>query len=294
MIDKSLSHVSIVGVGLLGGSVGLALRRAGFLGRRVGVGRRAESLATAIEYGAVDEVTQDVAQGISKADLVLLCTPIGRFEGLLRAMAPAVTPRMLLTDVGSTKAEVVRIAGRCLPRGSRFVGSHPMAGSEKTGVEFARADLFDRAVCLVTPTKSASTDDVSWLEGFWAALGGRPVVLSPRHHDTLLARVSHLPHAVAAALVRLALKDQAIDLAGPGFGDTTRIASGDAAMWTDIFRTNRRAVCAAIDGLISELQRFRDRLDRDEAAAIQEWLEWSRRQRDAWVDRRYQKEEFPT
>jgi prephenate dehydrogenase len=292
--DKALSRIAIVGVGLLGGSIGLALRARGFRGTRVGIGRRATSLEAAMQYGAVDEVTQDIATGVARADLVILCAPIGQFEGLMRAMAGALKPGTLVTDVGSTKVEVLRMARRCLPRTVRFVGSHPMAGSEKTGVEFARADLFERAVCLITPTSRTAPADVKWLERFWEALGGRPRVLTPQRHDALLARVSHLPHAVATALVRLALKDSAIDLAGPGFGDTTRIASGDAALWTDIFRTNSEAVRKALDGLIAELTRFRDKLARDDAEAIFEWLELSRRERDAWVARRYKKEEFPT
>jgi len=260
----------------------------------VGVGRRASSLEAALEYGAVDEVTQDMAAGVAGAGLVVLCAPIGQFESLLQAMAGALKPGALVTDVGSTKVEVVRMARRCLPRTVRFVGSHPMAGSEKTGVEFARADLFDRAVCLITPTPQTATADVQWLERFWQALGGHTQILTPQRHDALLARVSHLPHAVATALVRLSLKDGAIDLAGPGFGDTTRIASGDPRLWTDIFRTNREAVCKAVDGLIEELTRFRNQLSGDDAEAIHAWLELSRKERDAWVDRRYKKEEFPT
>jgi len=186
------------------------------------------------------------------------------------------------------------MARRWLPRAARFVGSHPMAGSEKTGVEFARADLFERAVCLITPTPRSDPASVEWLQRFWRELGGHTRVLTPQRHDALLARVSHLPHAVATALVRLAIKEAAIDLAGPGFGDTTRIASGDPEMWTDIFRTNRKAACAAIDGLIKELTRFRNKLSSDDAKAIHEWLELSRRERDAWVSRRYKKDEFPT
>lgn len=291
--DKSLKQISIAGVGLLGGSVGLALRAAGFAGRRLGIGRRESSLKAAIEYGAVDEVTQDVAAGVAAADLVILCSPIGQFEDLMRRMAPALPPTARVTDVGSTKQEVIRMAARCLPRGVRFVGSHPMAGSEKTGVEFARADLFDRAVCLITPTPKTDPADVEWLDAFWRALGGHTRVLTPQRHDALLARVSHLPHAVATALVQMALKDAAIEVAGPGFGDTTRIASGDPALWTDIFRTNREAVCKAVDGLIAELTRFRDRLASDETTALFDWLQQSREARDAWVARRYKKDELP-
>jgi prephenate dehydrogenase len=246
------------------------------------------SLSRALDYDAVDEVTIDVAAGVAEADLVILGTPIGAFEPLLRSMAPGLRPGTLVTDVASTKVEVVRLTSRLLPRNVRFVGSHPIAGSEKTSVEYARADLFEDALCLVTPTPRTPAAVVEEISGFWQALGGRTVTLSPARHDRLLARISHLPHAVAAALIQIAHPQGAIDLAGPGFGDSTRIASGDAAMWTDIFRTNARGMVEAIDRLISELQRFRDRLQKDDARTIEKWLAASKQIRDQWVARRYE------
>lgn len=284
---NSLDRITIAGVGLLGGSIGLALRAAGFAGVRVGVGRRQSSLRKALDCDAVDEVTTDPAAGVAGAQLVVLCTPIGRFAPLIQAMAPALSPGTRLTDVASTKAEVVRLFRQHLPAKVRFVGSHPMAGSEKTGVEFARADLFDNALTLVTPDASARPGDVRWMRQFWEALGSRTLVIAPAEHDRLLARASHLPHAVATALVRLAVRHQAIDLAGPGFADTTRIASGDPALWTDIFRTNRRAMIQAVDQLVRELQRFRRRLDRDDARAIHQWLTANKLARDRWIENRY-------
>jgi len=290
---NSLDRVSIIGVGLLGGSIGLALRAAGFTGTRVGVGRRASSLRKALACEAVDEVTRDVAAGVARAQLVVLCTPIGRFEGLLRGMAHALMPGTYVTDVASTKVKVVRLAGRLLPGTVRFVGSHPMAGSEKTGVEFARADLFERSLCLVAPGPKTPPAAVRWIRGFWEVIGGRTLTLTPREHDDLLARVSHLPHAAAAALVNLSVRESAIELAGPGFADTTRIASGSPAMWTDIFRTNRRAVIKAVDRLINELSTFRRRLDRDDADAILKWLTASKEARDRWISRRYKSKVLP-
>jgi len=286
---KHLDRIVIVGVGLLGGSIGLALRAGGFSGTRVGIGRRASSLRKALACEAVDEVTRHVAAGVDGAQLVVLCTPIGRFESLLGPMGGALAPGAYVTDVASTKAEVVRLAGRLLPRSVRFVGSHPMAGSEKTGVEFARADLFERCLCLVTPTGATSRGTVRWIRGFWESLGGRTMVLAPRRHDELLARVSHLPHAVAAALVSLAARNSAIDLAGPGFADATRIASGDPAMWTDIFHTNRRAMIRVVDQLIAELTRLRHRIDRDDTRAILDWLESGKETRDRWISQHYRR-----
>lgn len=290
---NDLGQVSIVGVGLLGGSIGLALRAAGCSARRVGIGHRATSLQKAIECDAVDAVTQDVVEGVSGARLVILCTPIGQMEPLLDRMAPALAPGTYVTDVASTKMQIVQMAERILPHHVRFVGSHPMAGSEKTGVDFARADLFQLATCILTPTARSKPATVRWMRRFWEALGCRTVVASPDTHDRMLAYVSHLPHAAAAALVGLAVRESAIDLAGPGFADTTRIASGNPAMWTDIFRTNRPWMLEAIDRLIAELTSLRQKLDRDEARAVVEWLTAGQKARDEWISRRYRKKVLP-
>jgi len=290
---KNLEQVTVVGVGLLGGSVGLALQAVGFSGRRVGVGRRASSLCKAMAVEAVDEVTRDITKGVADADLVVLCSPISRFEPLLRGMAEALKPGAIVTDVGSTKAHVVRIAKRLLPKYVHFVGSHPIAGSEKTSVAFARADLFERALCLVTPTKRTDKAAVQTVRMFWASLGGHVQLISPADHDRLLARVSHLPHVVATALVHLSLKNDAIDLAGPGFADTTRTASGDPAMWTDILGTNQKAMVRSIDQLITELTRLRKRLERDQLQAVCDWLATGKQARDRWIDRRYRKKVLP-
>ena len=251
------------------------------------------SLRKALACDAVDEVTRDVAGGVSGAELVVVCTPIRRFEGLLDGMVGSLEPGTYVTDVASTKAEVVRLAGRLLPRSVRFVGSHPMAGSEKTGVEFARADLFEGSLCLVTPVPTTAAATVRWVRRFWESLGACTQSIAPRRHDELLARVSHLPHAVATALVSLSVRDSAIELAGPGFADTTRIASGDPAMWTDILRTNRPAMIRAVDQLIRELSTLRRRLDRDDADAICRWLAASKQSRDRWILRRYKKKVLP-
>ncbi|HSW45346.1 MAG TPA: prephenate dehydrogenase/arogenate dehydrogenase family protein [Phycisphaerae bacterium] len=285
---NKLSCIAIVGVGLLGGSIGLALRAAGYTGRRLGLGRRRISLDKALKYDAVDEVTCDIAAGVAKADLVILGSPIGSFEPLLEQMAPALRPGTLITDMASTKTEVVRLTSKLLPRHVRFVGSHPMAGSEKTGVEYARADLFEGALCLITPTRTTPGETVQAVKWFWKSLGGRTVTLSPQRHDKLLARISHLPHAVAAALIQLSRRDKAIDLAGPGFADSTRIASGDPSMWRDIFRTNSISMIQAIDLLVVELKMFKELLRKDEAGAIEKWLADSKLTRDQWVARRYE------
>ena len=284
---KSLNKIAIVGVGLLGGSIGLAMRAAGYTTKRVGIGRRKESLDKALEYDAVDEVTVDMASGVRDADLVVVCTPIGIMEGMFEQMAPHLPEGCIVTDVGSTKATIVRLADRLLPRTVHFIGSHPIAGSEKTGVEFARADLFQHAVCIVTPAKRCDPAVGNAMVEFWKSLGSHVHTLEPKKHDQVLAQVSHLPHAVAAALVLLAEQGKSTMYAGTGFGDTTRIASGDPALWRDIFGTNREAVLKALDALEHELHNFRKAVKDGDDSALVAWLSKAKAARDAWVRQRY-------
>jgi prephenate dehydrogenase len=292
LIKNELKKIAIVGVGLLGGSIGLAVRATGSPAQRVGIGRRRTTLEKALAYDAVDEVTLDMAEGVRDADLIIVCTPIGVMRSMFEQMADHLPSGCIVTDVGSTKVQVVRLAESILPKHGRFVGSHPIAGSEKTSVEFARADLFQKAVCIVTPTRRSDAAAVNGLRAFWEALGGHTYSLSPAAHDRVLARVSHLPHAVAAALVLLADAGKGIRYAGTGFGDTTRIASGDPAMWRDIFASNRDSVLRAIDALERELKRFRRIVQTNDGRALLAWLGKAKARRDAWIQQRYAQKEI--
>jgi len=289
---NKLRRIAIVGVGLLGGSIGLAIRSAGSAAKRIGIGRRMSSLEKAAAFDAVDEITVDVAEGVGDAELVVVCTPIGVIRSMFERMAPCLPKGCVVTDVASTKAEVVRLAEAIFPKHVRFVGSHPMAGSEKTSVEFARADLFQNAACIVTPTRRSDPATVRSLRVFWEELGGHVHLLSPARHDRVLARVSHLPHAVAAALVLLADAGDGTRYAGPGFGDATRIASGDPDLWRDVFASNRKAVLRALDSLGSELGRFRRILETGDDRALTAWLARAKAKRDAWIAKRYAKKEI--
>ena len=229
--------------------------------------------------GAIDEMYDDPAAAVRNADLVILCTPVGAFPEVLRAIGPALTSGALVTDVGSTKASVVEVARKLLPSHAKFVGSHPMAGSEKRGVEFARADLMGGALCITTPNESTDAGALESVESFWKLLGMRTTRLSPVEHDRRLADVSHLPHAVAAALVAIQ-SDGALDLAGKGFADTTRIAAGDGGLWRDILLDNRDHVIAGIERLSGELARLAARLRADDAQGVKEWLDAAAARRD--------------
>jgi prephenate dehydrogenase len=266
-------RVSIFGVGLLGGSIGLALRAVAPDCRIVGYGHRTSTLEQARQFGAIDEMTTDPAEAARGADCLILCTPVGIFPQLLQSIAPVLSPDAIVTDVGSTKRSVVRAAEQLLQPGhGTFVGSHPMAGSEKRGVEFARADLFQGARCIITPTERTDATAVGRVEALWTLLGMNVVRLSPEEHDRLVCDISHLPHTVAAALVAMQ-DDAALPLAGKGFLDTTRIAGGDGGLWRDILQDNADNVAASLRRLGATLDRVAALLEpskRDELAA---WLD---------------------
>ena len=271
-------QVTILGVGLLGGSIGLALRSAAPGCRIVGYGHRRQSLDKAREIGLVDAAELDPAAAVAGSDLVVLCTPVATFEQLLGHIAPALSPQALVTDVGSTKRSVVRSAESLLPKTVEFVGSHPIAGSEKRGVDFSRADLFSNQLCILTPTAKTSREALRHIEQFWTLLGMRIARLSPRDHDRLLADVSHLPHLLAAALVAMQ-KDAALDLCGKGFLDTTRIAGGDGGLWRDILLDNADNLRAGLARLRSQLSAVEKMLNAKSGDALRDWL-------DAAADRR--------
>jgi prephenate dehydrogenase len=271
-------QLTILGVGLLGGSIGLAVRSAAPDCRIVGFGHRKASLERALEIGAVDRIDLDPASSVAGSDLVILCTPVGLFGQILGQISASLAPGALVTDVGSTKRSVVRLAESHLPKGVEFVASHPIAGSEKRGVEFSQADLFRNQLCIVTPTARTNPAALDRMEQFWRLLGMRTTRLSPEDHDRILADVSHLPHLVAAALVAMQ-KDGDIEFSGKGFLDTTRIAGGDGGLWRDIFLDNADSLKAGLRRLRHQFAQVEKMLDAKSADALRDWL-------DAAADRR--------
>jgi prephenate dehydrogenase len=266
------TRLSILGVGLLGGSIGLAVKAAGMPCHVVGYGHRKSTLDRALEVGAIDESATSSKAAVKGADLIILCTPVGLFEQLLAEIAPEISTGAIVTDVGSTKRSIVKLGEKLVPRSAHFIGSHPMAGSEKRGVEFARADLFQGARCILTPTQSSPSKVVEQVEAFWLKLGMTTTRMSPQEHDRLVCDISHLPHAVAAALISLQ-HEAALPLAGKGFLDSTRIASGDGTLWRDILSDNA-------DNLADSIARFRGQLDEvlkllapDKREELARWLD---------------------
>jgi prephenate dehydrogenase len=279
--------ITIIGVGLLGGSIGMATRQRRLAGEVAGYVRRKSSLKDCERAGAVDYSTTDLLAAVSNADLVILCTPLAQMRSLAQQFLPALKRGAIVTDVGSVKAGVVRELETIIAKaGAHFVGSHPMAGGEKMGVLAARADLYANAVCVVTPTKKSNADVVRKVEKFWKSLGARVLKLDAAQHDLLVSRSSHLPHVVAATLANLVLnpaapKTQAA-LCATGFRDTTRIASGSPEMWRDIALANRQNLLRALAAFEMELKKFQSALKRGDARAIEKFYTTAKQRRDHW------------
>lgn len=275
MRSKTLDTVAIIGVGLLGGSLGMALKQKGLARRVIGVARRAQALQKALELGAVDEGGLDAIPAVSEAGLVILATPMLQMPNLLTTIAPAVPAGCVLSDMGSAKSTIAEFADSLAL--SNFVGGHPMAGSEKKGVEYARPDLFAGAIYFLTPTLKTSKNAVSMLRDLAQNLGAAPVVLSPDQHDRIVAVTSHLPHLLAASLLKLALAtthSEPMTKKGmaTGFRDLTRVASGDVEMWRDVFLSNRKHLLKALDAFSEVCAEVRGLLQGEDTSALAEWL----------------------
>ena len=280
-----LNRVSILGVGLLGGSIGLAIRSRMTSSRVAGYGHRSATLEKAIEIGAIDEAHATLPTAVQGADLVILCTPVGMLEEMLRQIAAHLKPGAIVTDVGSTKRSVVTAAEKILPASVHFVGSHPMAGSEKRGVEYARTDLFEHATCILTPTPNTDAESLAKVEKFWQSLGMKTTILSPEDHDRHLAGISHLPHALAAALVAMQ-DDAALPLAGKGFLDATRIAGGDGTLWRDILHDNADNMRSALTRLQGELATLLAMLEPTQTAELEQWLNHAAKRRETLLQQK--------
>jgi prephenate dehydrogenase len=277
-----VSTLALVGVGLIGGSVGLAARRRGVGTRVVGFDRDRAALEQALARGILDEAAPDLAAAARAADLVVFCTPVDTIAAHVLAAAPACRPGSVLTDVGSTKAAIVRDLQGRLPAGVAFVGSHPLAGSEKNGPAFARADLFDDRLVVVTPMAPVDDRALSRVTAFWHSLGAAVRAMGPEEHDRALALTSHLPHLLASALAGV-LPPEWAELTATGFRDTTRLAAGDPALWAAIFRSNQGSVLAALERLDGWLSRFRCALADGDTAALVELLRQGKAARDGLV-----------
>lgn len=274
----------IAGVGLIGASLGLALRERGAVGEIVGLGRSAANLRVACERGAIDRSERDPARATRDVDLVVVATPVGTIAPLVATLARTLPPSAVITDVGSVKGPVVTAVERALGRtAGRFCGSHPIAGTEQAGAAAALRDLLDDRRCILTPTARTTQRARRRVAALWRAAGMRVEAMTTGRHDELYALVSHLPHVVASALVNAVTerdrKGRALAFAGSGFRDTTRIAASPGTVWRDILLANREPVLQALAAFGSACERLRAAIAASDSDAIAGELERARRAR---------------
>jgi prephenate dehydrogenase len=276
--------VAIIGVGLIGGSIGLALLKRQISRHVIGIGRNSNSLNKALAGGCVTKATTDLRTGVKQAQLIVVCTPVDQIAAHVAEAGRHCPFGSPITDVGSTKAAWIPAAeaGLISRFGTQvpFVGSHPIAGSEKTGPEAASADMFESRTVVVTPTPASDPDSTAAIECFWQLLGARVVRMNPEEHDRSLAYTSHLPHLVAAALAHSTPPDE-LDLTGTGWQDTTRIAAGDAELWRQILLANRGGTLLALADFERVLVEYRSALESADGAKLAELLAEGKRRRDA-------------
>jgi len=272
-------QLAILGPGLLGGSIALAARARGGFGVSLWA-RRPEAVAEVERLQIADRATSDLRAAVADASLIVLCVPVGAMPALAAQIVEVMPVDAIVTDVGSVKGTVCAELAAIFRDRGRFVGSHPMAGSDQTGIAFARADLFAGAAAIVTPRADSDPAALAQVAAFWELLGARVLQVAPAEHDRIVALISHLPHLLAAVLVETVASEDpaAFDFCGPGFRDTTRVAGGPPAMWAEILRTNSTAVRAATEALIEKLRGIATLLDRDRP--MTEFLTQAKTQRD--------------
>lgn len=269
----------------MGGSLGLRLKSFPNPPTVVGFGRSQESLERAVARGAIDSFSLDATQAVEGADLIVLCAPVMSIPDQMTAISRGLKDGAIVTDVGSTKAWITSEAEKRLPKGARFVGSHPMAGSERSGIDSADPALYEQAIVVVTPSRSSDEDAISKVEELWELVGAITITISAEAHDRIVASISHLPHVAAAMLVttvaeRAKKETRTWDLAAGGFRDTTRIASSHPEIWRDICLTNKKAILDVLDGFHRDLTEFRIALNRDDGAALEKFFGRAREGRE--------------
>ncbi|MDD5422851.1 MAG: prephenate dehydrogenase [Candidatus Omnitrophota bacterium] len=280
---RMFNKVTIIGVGLIGGSIGLAVKKSGLAEEVTGVFRRSSTMKKALKRKSVDKGTMSVRDGMHDADLIILATPVSSIPLLARDAVDFAKEGAIITDVGSTKRWITAQIDKMTSRsGIFFVGSHPMAGSEHTGVEFARDDLMEGAPCIVVKTVKTRRSALRKVTRFWRALGAEVEVMSPSRHDKSVSLISHLPHIIAFSLAG-AVPAKEIAYAAEGFKDTTRVASSDPELWADIFMTNKAEVVKAGKLFINYFNTIKKALSDGDYGKLVRILRRSKAKRDKFV-----------
>jgi prephenate dehydrogenase len=279
-----IRRLAIIGVGLIGGSLARVLREKGEVGEIVGIGRGLANLERAVELGVIDRYSTDPRTGVAGADLVFLATPVCKIADIVRQIAPVLAPGAIVTDGGSVKGEIVAACEPLMPAGCHFVGGHPIAGTEKSGVEASFATLYQGRRCILTPTERTDAAALQTVVRLWELAGSEVVLMDVAKHDRVVAAISHLPHMVAYSLVNAVADydrcDEAIlKYSAGGFRDFTRIASSDPVMWRDIALMNRESILEMMDFFADHLGRLRQLVAAGDGDGLAEFFIRSREHR---------------
>ncbi|MDG2413191.1 MAG: prephenate/arogenate dehydrogenase family protein [Hyphomicrobiales bacterium] len=262
-MNNTFEKVCIVGLGLIGGSIGLAIKRSNISNQITGYARSNSTLERAIELGLVDSVKDNLKDAVNNSDLVILATPLSTFRELVEEMSPFLKKGCIITDTGSAKLTVIEDLKDILPNGVEFVPGHPIAGTEESGPDAGFAELFDNRWCILTPTEDNSSNAVDLVKGFWESIGSKVEIMDPMHHDKVLAITSHIPHLIAFNIVGTAnnlanvTEKEVVKYSAGGFRDFTRIAASDPKMWSDIFTYNSDAVLEMLDLFSNDLAKLK-------------------------------------
>ncbi len=273
--------VTIVGVGLMGGSLGMAIKKHNIVKEVVGISQKDSSLGHALKNNVIDHAATDLKSAVQNADLVILATPVKTIINLLSTIGPHLRRHCIVTDVGSTKASIVEAAQKFLPPHVLFVGSHPLAGSEKRGSAYATADLFEGAMCIMTPIEHTNRLAKEKVKHFWMNIGCTVKMLPPEEHDKIVAYISHLPHLVAYGLMG-AIPQEYLEYAAQGFKDTTRVASSSPQMWNDICMVNKKNIVKSLDELVKNLAAYRKAIIGKDESGLMDHFEKAKVKRDSF------------
>ncbi len=282
----NVKRIAIYGVGLIGGSIGLALKNQGFKGKIIGVGRRWSSLKNAIDAKAIDSATMDLKEALEGAEILIICTPVDFIVSIVKEAIKFAGDGCIITDVGSTKKQLILEIEKIIPENLYFIGAHPMAGSHKTGVESASATLFKNSISILTPTESTDRSALEVISSLWKAVGSRVEYLSPDDHDLFIAAVSHVPHILACVLTDVACSVEsngknALSYSATGFADMTRIAAGSPDIWKGIILQNADMISIILEKIENELSELRKILNNKDELQIMEKLKHAKQIRDS-------------
>ncbi len=287
---RSIGKLVIIGVGLIGGSFALAMKRAGLVGQVVGVGRSLDNLNRAIELGVIDAASQDPAQAVAGADLVMVATPVGQMGRVFDAIAPVLPAQAIVTDAGSTKGDVAQLMRAHLPEHLAYcVPAHPIAGSDRSGAAAAQYGLFEQRRVVLTPLEATLPEAAEAVGQWWQASGARVFSMRADEHDAVFASVSHLPHLLAFAYVEMVANKtdaaRCFDFTATGFKDFTRIAGSHPEMWRDISLANREALLADLRAYQAGLAQLTQWVEAGDGAALEQMFQHAREARVQWAQR---------